>query len=196
MKKRALSLMVVLSMAVAAMAGCGNTTGSTTGNDTTNAPVSDATQAGATNAASTDVTFKFGTIGPLTGGGAAYGNGVKFGAKIAIDEINAAGGINGYKIEFNAQDDELDGEKSVNAYNALKDWGMQVLVGSTTSGCSIAVAAETAADNMFQLTPSASSADAVLESNVFQVCFTDPNQGIGSAQYIGSKAVAKKVAVI
>lgn len=199
MKKRILSLMLVLSMATAALAGCGSKAGS---NDATNAPANnnDATAATAekndANTTNGTATFKIGAIGPFTGGGAAYGNGVKNGAKIAIDEINAAGGINGFQIEYNSQDDELDSEKSVNAYNALKDWGMQILVGSTTSGCSIAVSAETAADNMFQITPSASAADAVLENNVFQVCFTDPNQGIASAQYIGSNAVATKVAVI
>jgi branched-chain amino acid transport system substrate-binding protein len=191
MKKRVLSLMLVLSMAVASLAACGSSNGST---DATTAAgsSSDVTTA----AASTDATFKIGAIGPFTGGGAAYGNGVKNAAKIAIDEINAAGGINGYQIEYNSQDDELDNEKSVNAYNALKDWGMQILVGSTTSGCSIAVAAESAADNMFQITPSASAADAAAEDNVFQVCFTDPNQGIGSAQYIGNNSLATKVAVI
>lgn len=195
MKKRVLSLMLVLSMAASVFTGCGSTTGT---NDATDAPTindnASATTAGVS--ANGAATFKIGAIGPFTGGGAAYGNGVKNGAKIAIDEINAAGGINGYRIEYNSQDDELDNEKSVNAYNALKDWGMQMLIGSTTSGCSIAVSAESAADNLFQITPSASASDAVLEDNVFQVCFTDPNQGIGSAQYIGTNAVAKKVAVI
>lgn len=195
MKKRVLSLMLVLSMAAAALTGC------VTKSDIPNPGAAEPTNSGADatvadKGGSSNATFKIGAIGPFTGGGAAYGNGVKNGAKIAIDEINAAGGINGYQIEYNSQDDELDNEKSVNAYNALKDWGMQILIGSTTSGCSIAVSAETANDNMFQLTPSASSADAVLDDNVFQVCFTDPNQGVGSAQYIGMNKVAEKVAVI
>lgn len=201
MKKKVLGLMLVLSLAVSSLAACGSKTG-TDDNAATTAPSGEeSTVAGeestaAGNAASSDATFKIGAIGPFTGGGAAYGNGVKNGAQIAVDEINAAGGINGYKIEYNSQDDELDNEKSVNAYNALKDWGMQVLIGSTTSGCSIAVSAETAIDNMFQITPSASAADCVINDNVFQVCFTDPNQGVGAAQYIGTNSVAKKVAVI
>lgn len=195
MKKRVLSLMLVLSMAAAALAGCGSK------QDAPNIGAVEPTNGGADGTVAdygsvSNATFKIGAIGPFTGNGAAYGNGVKNGAKIAIDEINAAGGINGYRIEYNSQDDELDNEKSVNAYNTLKDWGMQILVGSTTSGCSIAVSAESANDNMFQLTPSASSADAVLSDNVFQVCFTDPNQGVGSAQYIGMNKVAEKVAVI
>lgn len=194
MKKKVLSLMLVLSLAMTSLVACGSKTG-TDDNAVTTAPSGEETTA-AGNSASSDATFKIGAIGPFTGGGAAYGNGVKNGAQIAVDEINAAGGINGYKIEYNSQDDELDNEKSVNAYNALKDWGMQVLIGSTTSGCSIAVSAETAIDNMFQITPSASASDCVINDNVFQVCFTDPNQGVGAAQYIGTNNVAQKVAVI
>ena len=144
-----------------------------------------------------DATFKIGGIGPVTGAAAIYGQAVKNATELAINEINAAGGINGYQVEFNFQDDELDNEKSVNAYNNLKDWGMNILVGTVTSGCCIAVAAETKNDNMFQLTPSGSSVDIINgNDNVFQVCFTDPNQGIGAAQYIGQNNLAQKVAVI
>ncbi|MBQ0028318.1 MAG: ABC transporter substrate-binding protein [Lachnospiraceae bacterium] len=142
-------------------------------------------------------TFKIGGIGPLTGGAAVYGIAVKNGAQIAIDEINAAGGINGCQIEYNFQDDECDAEKSVNAYNTLKDWDMDILMGTVTSGCCVAVAAKTAEDGMFELTPSGSSVDILAgNDNVFQVCFTDPNQGIASAQYIGQSKLATKVAVI
>ncbi len=141
-------------------------------------------------------TFKIGSIGPLTGGAAAYGNAVVNSVELAVDEINAAGGINGYQVEMRGEDDELNAEKSVNAYNTLKDWGMQFLVGSTTSACSLAVSDYTHEDNMFQLTPSASAADCVNYDNVFRVCFSDPNQGLASAQYIGSHSLATKVAVI
>ena len=79
------------------------------------------------------------------------------GAQAVADEINAAGGMNGYQVELKSEDDELDSTKSVNAYNTLKDWGMQFLLGSVTSGCSIAVSEETKNDNMFQLTPSGSA---------------------------------------
>ena len=154
------------------------------------------TQTSADSAASGAETWKIGGIGPITGGAAVYGIGVMNGTQIAIDEINAAGGINGYQIEFNFQDDELDNEKSVNAYNTLKDWGMQMLVGTVTSGCCVAVSAESAKDNMFQITPSGSSVDCITNDNVFQVCFTDPNQGIASADYIADNGVASKVAVI
>ncbi len=172
MKKLTKLFAVVLStaMVVASFAGCGSAKGGDT--------------------------WKIGGIGPTTGGAAVYGIAVQNGADLAIKEINEAGGINGHKIEYNFQDDELDNEKSVNAYNALKDWGMNVLVGSVTSGCCIAVAAESVNDNMFQITPSGSAPDCIANKNVFQVCFNDPNQGIGAASYIGSNNVASKVAVI
>lgn len=141
-------------------------------------------------------TLKIGGMGPITGGAAYYGTEVKQGAQIAIDEINEAGGINGIKIEFNFQDDEADAEKAVNAYNTLKDWGVQMIVGATTSDATISLAAETANDNVFQITPSGSSVDCVTNSNAFQICFSDPNQGIASAQYIAENQLATKVAVI
>jgi len=141
-------------------------------------------------------TFKIGAIGPTTGSAAAYGLAVKNGVQIAVDEINAAGGINGVQIEYNFQDDVADPEKGVNAYNTLKDWGMNLLVGSVTTGSCLAVVAETENDNMFQLTPSASAIDVIKPDNVFQVCFTDPNQGVGSAQYIGENGLGKKIAII
>ena len=140
--------------------------------------------------------FKIGGIGPTTGDAAVYGMAVQNGAQIAVDEINAAGGVNGYKLEFSFQDDEADAEKSVNAYNTLKDWGAQMIVGSTTSGACIAVAAKTKDDNMFQLTPSGSAVECAQYDNCFRICFSDPNQGAASALYIGENGLAQKVAVI
>lgn len=194
MKKKVISLVLAASMAMTLLAGCGSS-----GDTTTSEPAAEGEAAAESDdAAATDgATFKIGAIGPSTGGAAVYGIAVQNGADLAIKEINAAGGINGYQIEYNFQDDECDNEKSVNAYNTLKDWGMQMLVGTTTSGCCIAVAAESSNDNLFQLTPSGSSVDCINgNDNVFQVCFTDPNQGVGAAQYIGTNAVAEKVAVI
>lgn len=140
--------------------------------------------------------WMFGSIGPATGDFASYGIGVRNGVELAVNEINENGGINGVQIEYRFEDDQAENEKSVNGYNALKDWGMNVLIGATTSGCSIAVSDETAKDHMFQLTPSASAIDAVKNDNTFQVCFTDSSQGFGSAQYIGDTGLAQKVAVI
>ena len=145
-------------------------------------------------AAFADGAIKIGGTGPLTGGAAIYGMAVKNAAEIAVEEINAKGGI---QFELRFEDDTHDAEKAVNAYNTLKDWGMQISLGSVTSTPGVATSAETFADRIFALTPSGSST-AVIEGkdNQFQMCFTDPNQGSASAQYIADKKLATKVAVI
>ena len=140
--------------------------------------------------------FYIGGIGPVTGGAAVYGTAVKNGAQIAVDEINAAGGINGYQIEFKFEDDQADGESAINAYNTLKDWGMKILMGTVTSGACESVVPLTGDDNMYQLTPSGSAPSLIEGDNVFQVCFTDPNQGSASAKYISDNKLATKVGVI
>ena len=194
MKKRVLSLSLALAMATS-LTACG---GSSSTTETTAAAAADATTAaaGASSEASSDKVFKIGGIGPVTGAAAVYGLAVKNGAQTAVDEINADGGINGYQIEFNFQDDEHDAEKSVNAYNTLKDWGMQVLMGTVTSAPCVAVADKTNADNMFQITPSGSSVECAQNPNVFRVCFSDPDQGAASATYIAENKLAEKIAVI
>ena len=149
-----------------------------------------------TAAADNAGTLKVGIIGPLTGAGAAYGNAVANGAELAAKEINEAGGINGMMIETKAEDDENDPEKSINAYNTLKDWGMQVLDGPTTSKPCIAVGAEAESDNMFLITPSGSAVECVATDNAFRVCFADPDQGTASAKYIGENKLATKIAII
>ena len=194
MKKRVLSLSLALAMATS-LTACGSSSSTT---ETTAAAAADATTAaaGASSEASSDKVFKIGGIGPVTGAAAVYGRAVKNGAQTAVDEINADGGINGYQIEFNFQDDEHDAEKSVNAYNTLKDWGMQVLMGTVTSAPCVAVADKTNADNMFQITPSGSSVECAQNPNVFRVCFSDPDQGAASATYIAENKLAEKIAVI
>lgn len=139
--------------------------------------------------------LKIGSTGPLTGGASIYGTAVKQGAEIAVAEINEADPD--FQIEFKMEDDEADGEKAVNAYNKLKDWGVQVLMGTVTTGSCIAVSAQTYEDRIFELTPSASSADVTAgKDNVFQVCFTDPNQGIKAADYIAENFAGQKIGVI
>ncbi len=138
--------------------------------------------------------FKIGGTAPLTGGAAIYGNAVKNAAEIAVAEINAQGGI---QFELRYEDDTHDAEKAVNAYNTLKDWGMQISLGSVTSKPCEATAELNMEDRIFGLTPSASST-AVIEDkdNMFQMCFTDPNQGSASAQYISEKGLGTKVGII
>ena len=193
MKKRFLCLGLAMAMA-ASLTACGSSSSTT---ETTTAAAADATTAaaGESTAASSEV-FKIGGIGPVTGAAAVYGLAVKNGAQIAVDEINADGGINGYQIDFQFQDDEHDAEKSVNAYNTLKDWGMQMLMGTVTSAPCVAVADKTMADNMFQITPSGSSVECAQNPNVFRVCFSDPDQGAASATYIAENKLADKIAVI
>lgn len=181
------------------MAGCGDSTadGNAAAGASDVAAAGTESAAGTSDAAAADgAVFKIGAIGPTTGDAAIYGTAVMNAAQIAVDEINAAGGINGYQIEFKYEDDQSDAEKSVNAYNSLKDWGMQILMGTVTTTPCVAVADKTAEDGMFQLTPSASSTDVIVNDNVFQACFTDPNQGTASAQYIAENSLATKVAVI
>lgn len=189
MKKfnKLVSAVMASTMVVTLFAGCGSASTETQ---------TESTEVASETAATESATFKIGGIGPTTGGAAVYGLAVQNAAQLAVDEINANGGINGYQIEFKFEDDECDAEKSVNAYNTLKDWGMQMLMGTVTSGCCVAVAEKTSADNMFQLTPSGSSVECVQYDNAFRVCFSDPNQGIASAQYIGENGLASKVAVI
>lgn len=172
--KKAVSLAIVSVLALS-MSACGGSENKSTG--------------------STD-TFKIGGIGPTTGDAAIYGKAVKNGAQLAVDEINKNGGINGKKIEYKFEDDQNDAEKSVNAYNSLKDWGMQMLVGAVTSNPCTAVVENTHNDNMFQLTPSATAVESIQYDNAFRMCFSDPNQGSASADYIADNKLASKVAVI
>ena len=139
-------------------------------------------------------TIKIGMSGPLTGGAAVYGTAVARAAQIAVDEVNALGGL---QFELNCQDDELDAEKAVSAYNTLKDWGMQMMCGTVTTKPCLAVGPEANADRIFMVTPSASATDvAYTGDNVFQICFIDPAQGKISAEVITAKGLGTKVGVI
>ena len=155
----------------------------------------DGSGAGSASGSASGSAFMIGGIGPTTGDAAIYGNGVRIGAQIAIDEINAEGGD--IQFDYNFQDDENDAERSVNAYNNLKDWGMQILLGTVTSNPSLSVGAEAANDNLFMLTPSASAEDVALTGdNIFQMCFTDPNQGIAAADYISANSLGTSIGII
>ena len=186
--KKFLSLALAAAMTAGVFAGCGEE--KTTGSD-------NSAQSSSSDSGSSEGTLKIGCMGPLTGDNAAYGEAVNNGAQLAVEEINAEGGINGMQEEFKCEDDEADAEKAVNAYNSLKDWGMQMVMGAVTSGACTAVSAETANDHMFQITPSGTSMDCVAPyDNVFRLCFSDPAQGTKSAEYIASKGLATKIAVI
>ena len=141
------------------------------------------------------VTLKIAHIGPTTGPAALYGLATLHGAEIAVQEINEAGGK--YKIELIAQDDEHNPEKVINAYNKALDDGAQMILGTTTSKPCEAASAQGYVDRVFFLTPSASSTAAIEDKdNVYQICFTDPNQGSASAEYIASHQLGSKIAII
>ena len=183
---RALSLAMAGALGLSLLAGCGGGSGSAT-------PAPADTSAPADHSGASGV-IKIGGIGPLTGSAAVYGLATKQGAEVAVAEINALGGLQ-FSLDF--QDDEGDAEKAVNAYNKLKGDGVQLIYGCTTTTPCVAVAAETFNDRYFQLTPSASSTDVTSgRDNVFQVCFTDPNQGLTAANYIKENGLGTKVAVI
>ena len=203
--KKAISFVLTAVMCAGLLAGCG---GTTAGSDSSAAPESAAAPASTeaaedaeaeapaeSTAAATGAAFKLGGTAPLTGSAAIYGNAVMNGAQIAVDEINAEGGAIQFELKY--EDDENDPEKAVSAYNALKDWGIQLSLGSVTTKPCEAVATEQNTDRIFGLTPSASST-AVTEGkdNFFQICFADPNQGVASADYIADQQLGTKVAVI
>ena len=182
MKKKFMCMLMAAAMTLS-MAACGSK-GDDANTDDNAGGASDGVQ-----------TFTVGTSGPLTGDNAIYGMAVKQGVELAVNEINASDST--IKFEFLSQDDEADGEKAVNAYNNMMDNGMQVLVGPTTTGASIAVADACYTDRTFMLTPSASSTDVTAgKDNVFQVCFTDPNQGVGAADYMAENFADAKIAII
>jgi len=187
--KKFLALALAVVMALALFAGCGS-------NPATTDPVS--TDPVSTDPVSTDPVasagvIKVGNSGPLTGDYAVYGVAVQYGLQLAFEEINALGGL---QFEVQAQDDEADSEKAVNAFNTLMDWGMQIMAGPTTSGSAIATAGECASEGVFMLTPSASDPNVLVSGagNAFQICFSDLNQGKASADYV--KAFATNVGVI
>ena len=182
--KKTLSMLLAGAMLATALTGCGGSASSS----------SDSQNSGSDSTAS-GTAFKIGGTGPLTGAAAIYGNACKNGAQIAVDEINAEGGD--IQFELNYQDDEHDAEKAVNAYNTLKDWGMQLSLGSVTSKPCEATAAETYSDRIFALTPSASSTGTTEgKDNMFQMCFIDPAQGTLAADKIAEKKLGTKIAII
>lgn len=169
--KKVLAVLLALTLVVLCFAACGS--GSSDSN-----------------------TIKIGMSGPLTGDNAQYGIGVQNGALLAVEEINANGGINGYQVEFEMEDDEADAERATNAYSTLIDWGMQISLGSVTSGACAAFQGRASEDNMFLLTPSATAVEAIEGDNAFRVCFSDPQQGVEAADYIAENNLATQVAIL
>ena len=142
-----------------------------------------------------DGAIKISTIGPLTGPYASYGLAVANALKLTVEEANAQGGVQFEVLE--PQDDQGAGDLALNAYYNLRDQGLQILLGTVTSGACMVVAGVAVGDRVFMLTPSASS-DGVpaIGDNVFQICFTDSSQGTKAADYIKDHSVGTKIGII
>ena len=182
MKKRVFAMLMACMMALSLVA-CGNKT-----ND--NGGSGDSADGAGTE------TIKLGVVGPLTGGYANYGLSVQHGAQLAVDEINAAGGVNGKQLELSAQDSQGDPESAVAAYGKLMDWGMNVFLGGVLSGETATVVAAAKADDMF-IMETTGSADKCIDGNdkAFRICFYDSYQGTAAADYLKDNALADEVGV-
>lgn len=135
-----------------------------------------------------------GGIGPLSGSMAKYGTSVKNGAMLAIEEINAMGGV---QLELNFIDNAGEAEKTDEAYDSLKEWGMQVLLGATTTESCLKIVSMADSDRIFTVTPSASAPEITEgHDNVFRVCYNDNGQGKAAADYIASNALSQGIGVI
>ncbi len=141
--------------------------------------------------------LRIGGMGPLTGDYANYGLSVRNGAQVAVDEINANGGINGMTVVLDMQDSQADADTAVAAYGKLMDNGMNVSIGTTLSGCMASVSLAAVEDDILLLTPSASNDNCISTNDkAFRICFTDSSQGKFSADYIADHKLADTVAVL
>ena len=203
MKKLTKLLCLVLCLAlVLSLAACASNEQTSSDADTSSDTSSDASTDTSTDTSSDadtadgDKTLLLGLIGPMTGDYANYGTSTRDGAQIAVDEINEAGGVNGYTFKLDAQDSQGDPDSAVSAYGMLMDNGMDVSLGCVLSGEAQSVITAAVEDGILIVTPT-SSAKACIEGNpnAFRVCFNDPAQGTASADYIADNGLATKVAV-
>ena len=191
--KTTLAVAMTACMAMS-LAACGGSASSSSSSD---APAAEAESGSAEGA------IKIGGSGPLTGPAAVYGNAVKTAAEMAVEEINAKGGVQ-FSLQF--EDDKHDAEEAATAYGTLKDGGMQISLATVTSAPGAAVSPLYQEDQTFAITPSGSSPSVIYADgegmtgaygNIFQMCFSDPNQGSGSATYIAAHPdLGSKIAVI
>jgi len=139
--------------------------------------------------------YVIGVSGPLTGGAAVYGTAVKNSAQMAVDEINAAGGLNGIKFKLVVTDDTHDATKVATNYSSMLEQGMQVSLGTVTTGPGLEFTNLSAEDNVFFLTPSASGDKIPKNDNGFQMCFADGNQGGVAANYVNENYKGQTIGI-
>ena len=135
--------------------------------------------------------FVIGFSGPLTGDAAVYGVAVQNSAQMAVDEINAAGGLDGVKFKLEAMDDKHDATKVATNFAALMEKGMQVSLGTVTTGPGLEFTKLSNDDKVFFLTPSASGDKIPEFDNGFQMCFADGNQGKVAANFVNGLGLSK-----
>ncbi len=185
--KKVFALVLAVALVMCGFTACSGNHGDDTANDY------DLTKVGEYTAENTE--YVIGGTGPLTGPNSAYGMSVQNGAQLAVDEINAAGGLNGIKFKFDMKDDKAGAAEATQAFTSLIESGMQVAIGSTTSGSCEAFGTQAADYGLFFMTPSASAASVIATGDTaFRVCFGDPDQGVLAAQEITSKY--KKIGAI
>ncbi|MBR5452402.1 MAG: ABC transporter substrate-binding protein [Clostridia bacterium] len=177
MKKfvKVMCLALVLVMAMGCFAACGNTPADNDGDNS-------------------GKTYVIGVSGPLTGPAAVYGQAVKNSAQMAVDEINAAGGLNGVQFKLVALDDKHDPANIAANYAALYEQGMHVSLGCVTTAPGLEFTNFAKEDNVFFLTPSASG-DAITGGHGYQMCFADGNQGKVAAEYVNEAYAGKTIGV-
>lgn len=180
MKKRILAALMALAM-LGAFSGCSNT-----GNG------------GSASGGSDSDTIRIGGLAPLTGDAASYGVAVNNGIQMAVEDINANGGIDGKQIKYIYYDEKGDTTEATNAYNKLvQDDKVVAIIGDVTTKPTLAVAQTSQQDNIPIITATATAAEVTLTGpNIFRACFTDPFQGELMASYASEKLGATKVAVL
>lgn len=148
-------------------------------------------------AAATGEPIKIGAIAPMTGSLATYGASTTNGVILAIEEINAAGGVlGGRPLELTILDDKADSTEGANAFNKLVSDGAKAIIGSVTSGVTVGLAALADSEGMLLLTATA-TADAVTDekTSVFRACYKDSYQGSVCAKLAQDLGI-KKVAIL
>lgn len=150
---------------------------------------------GSVNYAENNKEYVIGVSAPLTGSAAMYGVAVANSAQIAVDEINAVGGLNGVMFKLVVTDDMHDATKVSTNYSSMYEGGMQASLGTVTTAPCLEFKNLSADDNVFFLTPSASG-DTIPElDNGYQMCFADGNQGKVSAEYVNANFSGQTIGV-
>ncbi len=192
MKKRILSIIMALSMA-ASLTACG---GSASGDSESSSSASSDSEESTGDSSDFVGTITIGMIGPMTGSLAVYGTHVSNGVEQAVEEINAAGGVTlsdgAYELVVVSKDDQGDSTECLNAMNALIADGIELVIGSATSGCTSSITSIANTENVVLITPSGTADALTTEMDyVFRACFKDSFQGELAAQYVADEGYTK-----